>query len=61
MATLTSEKKMEMWHNGERKQNVKQMSDKKLILSHGICVTNHYFEQVAILEEEMKKRGIGIF
>lgn len=57
---LTPEQKMEMWHNGERKQNVAACSDTKLERYYRICVERHYVSEAAQLAREMQRRGIAV-
>lgn len=54
---LTPEEKMDMWHNGERRENIKACSDAKLNMYRDICEDNGYDEQVAIIDAELARRN----
>ena len=55
-----AEIKMEKWHNGERRQNVKACSDDKLKAYYKICKANGYDDQANILKAEAENRGIEL-
>jgi hypothetical protein len=54
---LTPEEKMDMWHSGERRENIKACSDAKLNMYRDICEDNGYDEQVAIIDAELARRN----
>lgn len=56
-ATLSAEEKMELWHNGQRRENIKACSDKKLIDYYKICVDKGYIKEGATIADELKARG----
>ena len=49
--------KMDKWHNGERKENLKLCSDAKLIVFWDACERRKYSEEQNKLEEEANRRG----
>ena len=49
--------KMDQWHNGTRKENVKNCSDAKLIAYYVICLEYEYNEEAEKLEDEANRRG----
>ena len=49
--------KMDQWHNGTRKENVKNCSDAKLIAYYVICLEYKYNEEAEKLEDEANRRG----
>ena len=51
-----AETKMAAWHNGTRKQNVKQCSDEKLSKYLNICLQNGYTEEAKQLQQEIDMR-----
>lgn len=53
---LTPEEKMDKWHNGERKENIKACSDEKLKEYRKICRAKGYAEQVKLINAEIKRR-----
>ncbi len=57
-ARAAQEKKMDAWHNGERKQNVSNCSDAKLKMNYEICKEKGYKKEAAQLKAEATKRGI---
>lgn len=57
-ARAAQEKKMDAWHNGERKQNVSNCSDAKLKMNYEICKEKGYEKEAAQLKAEATKRGI---
>ena len=57
-ARAAQEKKMDAWHNGERKQNVSNCSDAKLKMNYEICKEKGYEKEAAQLKAEAVKRGI---
>lgn len=56
-ATLSAEEKMEQWHNGQRRENIKACSDKKLIDYYKICIDKGYIKEGVIIADELKARG----
>lgn len=59
-AKKEAEGKMDAWHNGTRKQNIKSCSNEKLIMNYGICMAKGYEKEAAELKAEMDKRNINI-
>lgn len=59
-AYKAQEEKMDKWHNGERGQNIKAMSDAKLKINYKICKDKNYTEEVAKLEQEAKNRNLNL-
>lgn len=53
---LSSEEKMDRWHDGKRKENIAACSDEKLAEYLKICRAKGYTEQVKIITAERKKR-----
>lgn len=53
---LTPEEKMERWHLGTRKENIKACSDEKLVEYRKICRAKGYTEQVKLINAEIKSR-----
>ena len=49
--------KMDQWHKGTRKENVKNCSDAKLIVYYVICLEFKYNEEIEKLEDEANRRG----
>lgn len=54
------QEKMDAWHNGERKQNVKRCSDDKLKAYYKICVNSGYDEEAKVLKDEADSRGLKL-
>lgn len=52
--------KMTAWHNGERKQNVKGLSDDKLKVNIEACKELGYDTELQILQDEAKSRGLKL-
>lgn len=52
--------KMTAWHNGERKQNVKGLSDEKLKVNIETCKELGYDKELQILQDEAKSRGLKL-
>lgn len=55
---LTPEQKMDAWHNGTRRQNIKACKDEKLIMYLKICMDKGYQREMDIIEDELEKRGV---
>ena len=55
---LTPEQKMDAWHNGTRRQNIKACKDEKLIMYLKICMDKGYQREVDIIEDELDRRGV---
>lgn len=53
---LTSEEKMDRWHNGSRKENIKACSDEKLKEYRKICRAKGYAEEVKQINAELRAR-----
>lgn len=54
------QEKMDAWHNGTRKQNVKNCSDAKLKGYYKICKASGYDEEAQKLKDEADSRGIKL-
>jgi len=55
---LTPEEKMDAWHNGERKENIKACFADKLKMYRDICKKKGYKKEEAELQKEIDKRGL---
>lgn len=53
---LTPEEKMDRWHNGTRKENIKACNIDKLKEYRKICRAKGYTEQVKLINAELKRR-----
>ena len=53
------EKKMDAWHSGARKQNVKACSDEKLKMNLEICEKKNYHQEGKQLHDECVRRGMA--
>lgn len=51
------QEKMDMWHDGKRKENIKACKPEKLIMYWEICTQRKYKDQLDDLEEEANRRG----
>lgn len=56
--TLTPQEKMDAWHNGERRENIKACGDAKLLMYRRICVESGYADEVDKIDAELDRRGI---
>ena len=54
-----AESKMDKWHEGKRKQNVKACSTDKLIMNLGICKRKGYDSEAQQIQDELDSRGIN--
>ena len=54
-----AESKMDKWHEGKRKQNVKACSTDKLIMNFGICKRKGYDSEAEQIQDELDSRGIN--
>lgn len=52
-----AEHKMEAWHDGKRKENIKACKPEKLIMYWQICLDREFKDQLDALEEEANRRG----
>ena len=52
--------KIEMWHNGQRRENIKACGDSKLLTYYNICKEKGYTEQQEQIKQELDKRNIQI-
>ena len=59
-AMKSQEEKMDKWHNGERNQNIKVMSDSKLKINYKICKDKNYTKEMNILKQEAENRGLNL-
>jgi len=50
--------KMEQWHKGQRRQNVKACSDEKLMAYYKICLDKGYVMEASILYKEIVDRDL---
>lgn len=57
-AQQEANEKMDAWHNGTRKQNLKNCSDAKLKMNYKICKDKGYDKEMKQIEDEASKRGI---
>lgn len=55
---LTPGEKMDAWHNGERKENIKACGADKLRKYKAICQAKGYDAEVAAIDAEIEKRGL---
>jgi addiction module RelB/DinJ family antitoxin len=53
---LTSEEKMDRWHNGSRKENIKACSEEKLKEYRKICRAKGYAEEAKQINAELRAR-----
>ncbi|WQJ53719.1 MAG: hypothetical protein [Wendovervirus sonii] len=56
--TLSPENKMDLWHNGSRKQNIRSCNDEKLINYYKICCEKGYAKEANIIHSELIIRDI---
>lgn len=56
--TFKQMEKMEQWHNGIRRQNVKACSDEKLEDYYNICLDKGYVPEANTLYREIVERGL---
>lgn len=54
-----AESKMDKWHEGKRKQNVKACSTDKLIMNLRICKRKGYDSEAQQIQDELDSRGIN--
>lgn len=59
-ADKTAYDKMKAWHEGTRKQNLKNCSDEKLKMNYGICKELGYDNEVSQIEAEAKSRNLKL-
>lgn len=60
-STLTPEQKVEQWHNGKRKENLKACGGQKLHTYFDICIIRKYFAEAALILGELERRGEPLF
>lgn len=53
-----AEAKMDAWHAGTRKQNIKSSSDSKLKMNYNICIKKGYTKEANELKQEATSRGL---
>ena len=58
-SSLTPEEKMQAWHYGDRKENIKACGDAKLQLYYDICMRKGYIREAKAILEEAKNRGLS--
>lgn len=56
-ATREISNKMNAWHNGNRKENLKACSDAKIICNYKYCKRCNYTHEMRMLETEANRRG----
>lgn len=57
---LSPQEKMDAWHHGERRENIKACGNAKLIKYLGICKDSGYMEEAQIIRNELKSRDIPV-
>lgn len=55
---LTPQEKMDAWHEGNRRENIKACGDRKLAAYIKICKNSGYDKEANIIRQEFKRRGI---
>ena len=59
-SSLTPEEKMDLWHAGERKENIKACGDAKLYKYREICKDKNYVREVLAIDAELQNRGLDV-
>ena len=59
-ASLSPEDKMDMWHDGERRENIKSCGDAKLYKYRDICERKNYDREVDLIDDELIRRGLTV-
>lgn len=59
-SNLSPEQKMDDWHRGVRKENIRACGAPKLDLYHNICIKKGYWHEARELEYEAQRRGISL-
>lgn len=54
---LSAADKMDLWHNGQRRENIKACGDAKLYTYRNICEVKGYTKEVSIIDAELRRRG----
>ena len=57
---LSPQEKMDAWHHGERRENIKACGNAKLIKYLSICKNSGYMEEAQIIRNELKSRNIPV-
>lgn len=57
---LSPQEKMDAWHHGERRENIKACGNAKLIKYLSICKNSGYIEEAQIIRNELKSRDIPV-
>lgn len=57
-ASLSPEDKMDLWHNGQRRENIAACGDSKLLKYKEICEYKGYDKEIDIINKELQKRGL---
>lgn len=57
---IDAEVKMDAWHKGTRKQNLKNCSDEKLKMNYQICKSKGYDKEADQIETEAKARNLKL-
>ena len=55
---LTPQEKMDAWHEGNRRENIKACGDRKLATYIKICKNSGYDKEANIIRQEFERRGI---
>lgn len=55
---LTPQEKMDAWHKGNRRENIKACGDRKLATYIKICKNSGYDKEANIIRQEFERRGI---
>ena len=55
--SLSAEEKMDAWHNGQRRENIKACRDAKLFDYLSICQAKGYDKEAHIINDELVRRG----
>lgn len=55
---LTPQEKMDAWHEGKRRENIKACGDRKLASYINICKNKGYDKEVGLIRQEFKRRGV---
>lgn len=52
--------KMKAWHDGTRKQNLKNCSDAKLRMNYEVCLMYNFDKECKLIEDEAYRRNITL-
>lgn len=56
--SLSPQEKMDAWHNGTRRENIRACGDDKLLMYRKICADSGYADEVDKIDAELENRGI---